>query len=126
MSDRINIKQRKAYNLLRDEEHFFILYGGGGGGGKSWLGSEWLMQCCHNLAGTRWFIGRNNLKDCRESVSVTFTKVAAAHGFRDYKLTNDGIEFANGSTIVFLDLTYYPKKDPMYERLGSKEYTGGW
>ena len=40
MSDRINIKQRKAYNLLRDEEHFFILYGGGGGGGKSWLGSE--------------------------------------------------------------------------------------
>jgi hypothetical protein len=126
MSDKINIKQRKAYNLLRDEEHFFILYGGGGGGGKSWLGSEWLMQCCHNLPGTRWFIGRNNLKDCRESVSVTFTKVAAAHGFRDYKLTNDGIEFANGSTIVFLDLTYYPKKDPMYERLGSKEYTGGW
>lgn len=25
-----------------------------------------------------------------------------------------------------MDLTYYPVKDPMYERLGSKEFTGGW
>lgn len=25
-----------------------------------------------------------------------------------------------------MDLTYYPYKDPMYERFGSLEFTGGW
>lgn len=126
MSDKINIKQRKAYNLLRDDKNYFILYGGAGGGGKSFLGCEWLMQCGHNLPGTRWFVGRNNLKDSRESVSITFGKVAASYHFKDYRLTSDGIKFDNGSEIIFLDLTYYPMKDPMYERLGSKEFTGGW
>jgi len=122
----INLKQRKAYNYLRDNTHKFILYGGAGGGGKSWLGCEWLMQCGKNLPGTRWFIGRNNLKDCRESVLVTWNKVARYHGFTAFKTTDSGIMFDNGSEVVFLDLTYYPKKDPLYERFGSKEFTGGW
>ncbi len=123
---KVNIKQRLAYNYLRDNIHKFICYGGAGGGGKSWLGCEWLMQCCHFLPGTRWFVGRNNLKDSRESVAITFGKVAKHHGFTEYKLTSDGIKFRNGSEIIFIDLTYYPMKDPMYERLGSKEFTGGW
>jgi hypothetical protein len=121
-----NLKQRKAYNYLRDDMHKFILYGGAGGGGKSWLGCEWLMQCAHNLPETRWFIGRNNLKDCRESVLVTWRKVAAHHKFYAFQISGDGIKLDNGSEILFLDLTYYPKKDPLYERLGSKEFTGGW
>lgn len=126
MSEKVNLKQRKAYNYLRDNIHKFILYGGAGGGGKSWLGCEWLMMCCQHLPGTRWFIGRNNLKDCRESVLVTWHKVARHHSFTAFRTTNDGIKFDNGSEIIFLDLTYYPKKDPMYERFGSKEFTGGW
>lgn len=126
MEAKVNLKQRLAYNYLRDDIHKFISYGGAGGGGKSWLGCEWLMQCCHYLPGTRWFVGRNNLKDSRESVAITFTKVAKLHGFSTYKLTSDGILFDNGSEIIFLDLTFYPMKDPMYERLGSKEFTGGW
>ena len=84
------------------------------------------MQCAYYLPGTRWFVGRNNLKDSRESVTVTFNKVASSHSFTAYKTTNEGIAFDNGSEIVYIDLTYYPVKDPMYERLGSKEYTGGW
>lgn len=71
-------------------------------------------------------MGRNNLKDSRESVTITFNKVATSHGFSEYRATSDGISFNNGSEIVYIDLTYYPVKDPMYERLGSKEYTGGW
>jgi hypothetical protein len=126
MIKKVNMKQRQAYNYLRDNIHKFILYGGAGGGGKSWLGCEWLMQCCQFLPGARWFIGRNNLKDCRESVLVTWHKVAKFHDFKAFRTTNDGIMFDNGAEIIFLDLTYYPKKDPMYERLGSKEYTGGW
>lgn len=123
---KVNIKQRLAYNFLRDEETKFLAYGGAGGGGKSWLGCEWLMQCGYYLPGTRWFAGRNNLKDSRESIAVTFDKVSKWHGFSAYHRTNDGISFDNGSEIIFLDLTYYPVKDPMYERLGSKEFTGGW
>lgn len=126
MSGQVNIKQRLAYNYLRDDVTKFVCYGGAGGGGKSWLGCEWLMQCCHFLPGTRWFAGRNNLKDSRASISVTFVKVAQWHGFSEYRLTNDGVEFDNGSEIIFLDLTYYPVKDPMYERFGSLEFTGGW
>lgn len=126
MSGQVNIKQRLAYNYLRDDVTKFVCYGGAGGGGKSWLGCEWLMQCCHFLPGTRWFAGRNNLKDSRASISVTFVKVAQWHGFSEYRLTNDGVEFENGSEIIFLDLTYYPVKDPMYERFGSLEFTGGW
>ncbi|MDR1544946.1 MAG: phage terminase large subunit [Prevotellaceae bacterium] len=126
MEEKINIKQRLAYNYLRDDSYKFILYGGAGGGGKTWLGCEWLLQCCYNLPDTRWFIGRNNLKDCRESVLVTFFKVAQYYNFRMFKSGTDGIKFDNGSEIIFLDLTFYPKKDPMYERFGSKEFTGGW
>lgn len=122
----VNIKQRLAYNYLRDETTKFLCYGGAGGGGKSWLGCEWLMQCCHYLPGTRWFAGRNNLKDSRASIAVTFVKVAQWHGYTAYHMTNEGISFENGSEIVFLDLTYYPYKDPMYERFGSLEFTGGW
>lgn len=122
----MNEKQRLAYKYLRDRKHKFILYGGAAGGGKSWLGCEWLMQCGHYLPGTRWFIGRNNLKDCRDSVLVSWRKAAERHKFSAYGITPDGIKFHNGSEIVFLDLTFYPKKDPLYERFGSKEFTGGW
>ncbi len=122
----INEKQRLAYNYLRDDDYTYVVYGGGGGGGKSWLGCEWLMQCGYYLPDTRWFIGRNNLKDCRESVLVTWRLVANHYGFTGYKTSNDSIRFDNGSEVIFLDLTFYPKKDPLYERFGSKEFTGGW
>lgn len=121
-----NKKQLEAYQALRDDQTSVIFYGGAAGGGKSWLGCEWLMRCGYYLPNTRWFIGRNNLKDTRESVLITFKKVANAWYFKDYSYSNDSINFKNGSEIVFLDLTFYPKKDPLFERFGSKEFTGGW
>jgi hypothetical protein len=84
------------------------------------------MQCCYHLPNSRWFIGRNNLTDTRESVLVTFRKVAKSHEFDKFKYADNKITFTNGSEILFLDLTFYPQKDPLFERLGSKEYTGGW
>lgn len=121
-----NLKQRNAYYYLKDQTTKYLLYGGFAGGGKSHLGCEWLMLSSYFMSGTRWFIGRNNLKDTRESVLVTFRRVAKMHNFTEYKETQDGIQFNNGSQIIFLDLTFYPKKDPLYERFGSFEFTGGW
>jgi len=118
-------RQRAAYARLRDDTTKYILYGGAAGGGKSWLLAEWLMQCAFYIPGSRWFLGRNNIKDTRESIVITWGKVAKAHGFEQYRLTDDGIKLHNGSEILFLDLTFYPYKDPLFERLGSKEFTGG-
>lgn len=119
-------KQLEAYAVLRDNKTSFLLYGGAAGGGKSWLGCEWLMQCCYYLKLSRWFAGRNNLKDTRQSILITWKKVADAHGFKDYTTNDHGIKFGNGSEVVFLDLTFYPRRDPFFERFGSQEFTGGW
>ena len=119
-------KQAEAYEFLRDKVTKYIVYGGAAGGGKSWLGCEWLFLCAYFLPGSRWFIGRANLKDTRESAVVTWTKVCKFHGFSDFRMGTDSIRLDNGSEIIFMDLTFYPYKDPMFERFGSKEFTGGW
>jgi len=70
--------------------------------------------------GTKWFIGREELKRLRESTLITFYKVCKMFGIRkdiDFKY--------NGSRIDLLDLRFLPS-DPLYERYGSIEYTGGW
>lgn len=119
-------RQLEAYRYLRDNKTKFVFYGGAAGGGKSFLGCHWLMQCGYYLPGTRWFIGRNNISDTRESVLVTWHKVAKMCGFDLFRVSDNKIRFKNSSEIIFLDLTFYPQKDPLFEGLGSKEYTGGW
>jgi hypothetical protein len=119
-------KQQIAYEFLSDPITKFIFYGGGAGGGKTWLGCEWLLICCYELPGTRWFVGRANITDSRESVLITWRKVCKFHGFTEYTTNEHGIKLLNGSAILFLDLSFYPVKDPMFERFGSMEFTGGW
>ena len=119
-------KQKKAYNLLTDNTTDYLGYGGAAGGAKSVLGCYWLMSLGFYLPGAKFFIGRDSIKDTRASVLKTWSEVAKKIGFVSYKFTDIGIIFDNGTEIELLDLTYYPYKDPMFERLGSKEYTSGW
>jgi len=127
MNPTLSKKQKIALGQLFWENPVrFVFYGGAAGGGKSWLGCYWLMTMCWRFPNTRWFVGRDSLKDTRQSVLISFGKVAKAYNFNDWKYSDNEIRFSNGSAIVFLDLSYYPYKDPLFERLGSKEFTGGW
>lgn len=123
------IKQHQAYQALQDKTTKFLLFGGGAGGGKSWLGCEWLITNCYFYPGSKWFIGREELKRLMGSSYVTFQKVCSFHKIpkEDWVLNGqyNYIEFKNGSRIDLLDLAFKPS-DPDYERFGSLEFTGGW
>lgn len=123
-------KQEQALKILTDNEHTELLYGGAAGGAKSWTGAAWLLFMCLAYPGTKWFIGRSELKRITQSTLITFYKVCAAYGVEKdviYKYNGqlNYIEFFNGSRIDMLDLRYKPS-DPLYESYGSTEFTGGW
>lgn len=122
-------KQQEAWEALLDKKHTYVVYGGAAGGGKSWLGCEWLLVMCLKYPGSRWFIGRDELKKIMTSAFITFTKVCNFHHIPQDSWKVNGqynyIEFSNGSRIDLLDMKNLPT-DPMFERFGSMEYTGGW
>jgi phage terminase large subunit len=122
-------KQHLAWQKLLDKVTKYILFGGGAGGGKSWLGCEWLLVMCYQYPKSKWFIGRKELKRLMASSYETFKKVCSYHKIpeKDWKLNGqyNYIEFFNGSKIDLLDVNFVPT-DPLFERFGSLEYTGGW
>lgn len=123
-----NVKQHHAYEALKNPDIDTVFFGGGAGGGKSWWLCESRLINAIRFPGYRSFIGREELKRLMQSTYVTFTKVCAHHKIPPdfWKLNGqyNYIEFKNGSRIDLLDLKYLPT-DPMYERLGSLEYTDG-
>jgi phage terminase large subunit len=122
-----HLKQEQALFTLTNRVTEEFLYGGAAGGAKSWTGCAWLLFMCLIYPGTRWFIGREELKRITESTLITFFKVAAAYGCSSFRYNGQKnfIIFENGSRIDLLELKHLPR-DPMFERLGSTEYTGGW
>lgn len=130
---RPNEKQAEAWRLWFDSMVMFLGYGGAAGGGKSWFGCELLLVLAFRYPGSRWFIGRNELKRLMQSTYVTWVQVCKHHKIpdTDWKLNGqyNYIEFidgkAKGTRIDLLDVAKTPS-DPMYERFGSLEYTGGW
>ena len=124
------LKQHQAWEILRDDHTTVLAFGGGSGGGKSWLGCEWLMTNCFFYPGTKWFMGRNELKRLRESTLETWHKMLKHHKINpdalySYNGQDHVFKFHNGSRIDCLELRYLPS-DPLYERFGSLEFTGGW
>lgn len=124
-----NPKQFLAWEALNDPKIAEIHYGGGAGGGKTWLGCESRLARAYAFPGYKSFIGRNQLTRLMNTCFVSFKKVCTFHNIpgTEWKLNGkyNYIEFKNGSRIDLLDLSFQPS-DPMYERLGSLEYTDGW
>lgn len=125
-----HFKQEQALYILTDNITEEFGYGGAAGGAKSWTGCTWLAFMCLAYPGTRYFIGREELKRLRESTYQTFLKVCKQYGIKreiDWRYNGQDhyVQFTNGSRIDLLDLKYLPS-DEYYERYGSTEYTSGW
>lgn len=125
------LKQDEAYRILRDAETSVLFFGGGAGGGKSWLGCEWLITNTYFYPESKWFIARKELKRLMTTTYITFRKVLAFHGIPGEDFRLDGklnviINTVTGAKIDLLDAKFLPADDPLFERFGGLEYTGGW
>lgn len=130
VNGKLHEKQNEALCILTDGITEELGYGGAAGGAKSWTGCAWTLMMAASYPDTKWFIGREELTRLLQSTYITLQKVAKKYGFRrdiDWKYNGQYhyIQLTNGSRIDFLDLKFMPR-DPLFERFGSLEYTGGW
>lgn len=124
----LSAEQSRAWHRLTSPKHNHItrvVYGGQAGGGKSFLISLWLDGMSREYAGTRWYMGRETLKDIKESVLLTFFDVTKITGSKyKYNEQKSKLTYTNGSEIYLLETFAYPS-DPNFDSFGSREYTGG-
>jgi len=125
----LTTKQTKALDYLQDETTKELLFGGGAGGAKSHLGCVWLVINCFEYPGTRWVMGRSELKSLKETTLNTFFEVCSMMGLESgnhYKYNAiSGVINIGESQILLKDLKHYPS-DPNYDSLGSLEITGAF
>jgi phage terminase large subunit len=127
---KLTLKQTKALDLLEDKETREVLYGGSAGGGKSALGCYWILKNCLKYPGTRWMMGRSELKNLKKTTLNTFFEIAKLQGLhadRHYRFNQQDstVKLFNGSEVLLADLFAYPS-DPNFDSLGSLEITGAF
>jgi len=126
-----NQKQAKAWNILLSNKIVFeLLYGGAKGGGKTYTGCGWQIIMCLMYPGVRYFVARKELNDLVKFTLPVYREFMEHqnlkfHLYCTYNGQENCIKFYNGSTIHFLACKYLPS-DPMFERFGSMNFTGGW
>lgn len=123
-------KQAVAWHYLEDRTTTEVLYGGAAGGGKSFLGCAWHIYRRTTYPGSRGLIGREVLKEIKDTTLVTFFDVCKKYGYdggRDFKYNEQQglIKWRNGSTTILRELEDIPS-DPNFDRLGSFEITDGF
>jgi phage terminase large subunit len=122
-------RQKVAWKYVLDKTTTELGYGGAGGGGKSWFAAgDFLIYMCITYPGTRWVLGRKELKNLKRTSLITFYKACAEHNLKPdidfhYNQQDSIIRFWNSSEIILLDLAYMPS-DPLYLNLGGLEITG--
>lgn len=126
-----NQKQANAWEiLLNDNGIFELLYGGAKGGAKSYTGCQWEIEMCGTYPGVNYFVARKELNDLRKYTLPSFIEVFQKNNlkFDDFCKFNGQdsiINFYNGSKIHMISCKHLPS-DPLYERFGSMQMTGGW
>lgn len=126
----LTFKQTKALDFLEDNITTEIYFGGAAGGGKSRLGCYALTKFSLKYPGSRWLMGRSELKNLKKTTLNTFFEVAQIQGMKadvHYKLNmqDSTINFPKGSQILMADLFAYPS-DPEFDNLGSLEISGAF
>lgn len=123
-----------------DQLHSEIAFGGGAGGGKTTLALAWLIMQAYQYHGSRWMIGRKELKrlkqsilpslfdlfrewNIRKDIDYSYNSSAGEIIFLKTRKSNEDIDAC--SKFIFMDLAPQPT-DPNYERLGSLEFTGAF
>lgn len=125
------LKQDLAWQAWDNDAVDDLIFGGYAGGGKTWFGAEAIMRDALRWPATRYFIGRKELTSVLETSFVTLTqKVFPHHKLEqgkhwEFNAQRNQLNFYNESYIKFLHLGLVPS-DPLFDRLGSTEYTRGW
>lgn len=109
-----------------------VLFGGAKNGGKSFLGAIFVnsLLCDDRFSNLSFFIARHTRKDLIDYTIPTLHKFFKENGYNiddfcKYNGTYNIFTYRNGSRLHLIDTAYLPS-DPMYERFGSMEMTGGW
>lgn len=125
-----NPKQIEAAEAWINPEVEEILYGGGKGGAKSYTGVSLIFGSAHIYPETNWFIARKELIDLKKFTIPSIHEVHQHWGL-DIKtyLNFDGqlnvFTLPNKSKVFLIACPELPS-DPLYERFGSMQMTGGW
>lgn len=109
-----------------------VLFGGAKNGGKSFLGAIFTNSflCDDRFSDLSFFIARHTRKDLIDYTIPTIHKFFKENGydindFCKYNGQTNTFHYRNKSRLHLIDTAYQPS-DPMYERFGSMEMTGGW
>lgn len=124
------MRQKQAIQAIQSNKYDSILFGGAAGGGKSYLGCIFLATNCIRYPGSRWFLGRDTLKDLKQSALLTLFEVFAMMDMKKGKhytySSQDGlVKLKNGSEVYLIEMKFEPS-DPEFDKFGSKEYCGGF
>jgi phage terminase large subunit len=127
---KLTVKQTKALDFLEDQVTSELYYGGAAGGGKSILGTYWILKAALKYEGSRWLMGRSELKNLKKTTLLSFFEVCRLQGLRAnvhyrYQEQQSIIYLGNGSQIIMADLFAYPS-DPEFDSLGSLEVSGAF
>jgi phage terminase large subunit len=127
---KLTLKQTKALDFLEDSLTQEVYYGGAAGGGKSFFGCYWILKSALKYSGTRWLIGRSELKNLKKTTLNSFFEVCKEQGIKadvhyKYNAQESIFHLVNGSQLILADLATYPS-DPEFDSLGSLEITGAF
>lgn len=127
---RLTKKQTATLDILENHSNGIteVIYGGSAGSAKSFIGCYWILKSALKYSGSRWLIGRSELKTLKQTTLVTLFEVAKMQGLQSdvhyrYKEQSGEIHLLNGSVIILKDLKWNPS-DPDFDSLGSLEVSG--